>query len=301
MVVSLTLLIIIPIVMIVTIITRVTDDDCGCRRGYKLQEPCAWVWVSVQTPEFLGNPQRKSLSHRTSPLQGPVQQQTSLISGNKGGRVSRSSKIAWGKGGVEGCEGSDVTSHIAAGAWSQLKPFATAKSAWYEGNPKSKGKEGVGLVTEGSVTLRLRTWLWITVLTLANAVICDFLSCSLWGDSLANCGSGGCINFLAQQATVFSLIDFSSQMPHMTGRACSRGFFWEDYITNLVKLTTLLYLYFHSHKCSHTGAYLGTGLQPRQSIFLIIQYLQVPAGIRLDDAQRLLVSCGSFSMIRYCL
>lgn len=163
-----------------------------------------WVWVSVQTPEFLGNPQRKSLSHRTSLLQGPVQQQTQLISGNKGGRVSRSSKIAWGEGGVEGCEGSDVTSHIAAGAWSQLKPFATAKSAWYEGNPKSKGKQGVGLLTEGSATLRLKTWLWITVSTLVNAVICDFLSCSLWGDSLTNCGSGGCINFLAQQATVFS-------------------------------------------------------------------------------------------------
>lgn len=35
-----------------------------------------------------------------------------LISGNKGGRVSRRSKIARGEGGVEGCEGSDVTSHI---------------------------------------------------------------------------------------------------------------------------------------------------------------------------------------------
>lgn len=125
--------------------------------GYKVQDPCAWVWVSVQTPEFLGNPQRKSLSHRTSLLQGPVQQQTPLISGNKGGRVSSSSKIAWGEGGVEGCEGSDVTSHIAAGAWSQLKPLAAAKSAWYEGNLKSKGKLGVVLLTEGSVTLRLKT------------------------------------------------------------------------------------------------------------------------------------------------
>lgn len=40
MVVSLTLLIIIPIAMIVTIIAQVADDDCNCRRGYKLQEPC---------------------------------------------------------------------------------------------------------------------------------------------------------------------------------------------------------------------------------------------------------------------
>lgn len=76
--------------------------------------------------------------------------------------------------------------------------------------------------------------------------------------------------------------------------------FGEDYITNLVKLTTLFYLYFRSHKCLHTGAYLGTGLQPCQSIFVIIRYLQVPAEIRLD-ARTLLVSCGSFSMIRFCL
>lgn len=72
--------------------------------------------MSVQTPEFLGNRQRKGLGHRTSLSQGPVRQQTPLISGNKGGRVSSGSKIACGEGGVEGCEGSDVTSHIAAGA-----------------------------------------------------------------------------------------------------------------------------------------------------------------------------------------
>lgn len=32
---------------------------------------CAQVRVSLQTPEFLGNPQRKGLGHRTSLLQGP--------------------------------------------------------------------------------------------------------------------------------------------------------------------------------------------------------------------------------------
>lgn len=54
----------------------------------------AQVRVSMQTPEFLGNAQRKGLGHRTSLLQAPVQRETSLIRGNKGGRVCRSSKIA---------------------------------------------------------------------------------------------------------------------------------------------------------------------------------------------------------------
>lgn len=49
MAVSLTLLIIIPIAMIVTIIARVADDDCRCRRAYKLQEPCACVSVRANT------------------------------------------------------------------------------------------------------------------------------------------------------------------------------------------------------------------------------------------------------------
>lgn len=39
MVLRLTLLIIIMIAMIVTIIARGADDDCGHRRGYELQEP----------------------------------------------------------------------------------------------------------------------------------------------------------------------------------------------------------------------------------------------------------------------
>lgn len=55
MAVSLTLLIIIPIVMIVTIIARVADDERGCGRRYKQQEPCARAPVSVRAPEFLGN------------------------------------------------------------------------------------------------------------------------------------------------------------------------------------------------------------------------------------------------------
>lgn len=162
---------------------------------------------------------------------------------------------------MEGCEGSDVTSHI---AWGQLTAFAAEKSARREGNSKSREKQRAGLLTEGSATLRLITWLWITVSTRVNAVVCDFLSWSLWGDSLTNCGSGGCINFLAPQAAVFSLIDFSSQMPHMMGRACPRGFFWGG-LHNSSCQTDDVILIFCSRKC---GAYLGTGLWPPQSIFL---------------------------------
>lgn len=55
MAVSLTLLIIIPIAMIVTIIARVADDERGCRRRYEQQEPRARAPVSVRAPEFLGN------------------------------------------------------------------------------------------------------------------------------------------------------------------------------------------------------------------------------------------------------
>lgn len=77
--------------------------------------------------------------------------------------------------------------------------------------------------------------------------------------------------------------------------------FGEDYIIILVKMLSLFYLYFHSRKCSHTGAYLGTGLQPCQSISLIIRSLQVPAEMCLDAARMLLVFCESFSMIRFCL
>lgn len=207
------------------------------------------VWVSVQTPEFLGNPQRKSLSHRTSPVQGPVQQQTPLISGNKGGRVSWSSKIAWGEGGVEGCEGSDVTSHIAAGAWSQLKPFAAAKSARYEGIAESEGKQGVGLLTEGSATMRLKTWLWRTVWTLVN-------------------GTASAVRYEVTAWQTVALVVASTSWPNKPQCFPWLTFplrchtWWEelalvvslgggDYITNLVKLTMLFYLYFRSQKYLH--------------------------------------------------
>lgn len=63
-----------------------------------------------------------------------------------------------------------------------------------------------------------------------HVVVCDFLSCSLLSDSLTNCGSSGCVDFLTPQATVFFLIDFSSQTPHKIGRVVISG---EDYITNL--------------------------------------------------------------------
>lgn len=48
MVVRLTLLIIV-IAVIVTLIARVADDDCGCRRGHKLEELCASASVGANT------------------------------------------------------------------------------------------------------------------------------------------------------------------------------------------------------------------------------------------------------------
>ncbi len=74
---------------------------------------CICVCVSMQTPEYLGNPQRKGPGHRTSLLRGPLPAPDPLISGNKGGRASNSSKIARGVGGVEGCRESDAMPHSA--------------------------------------------------------------------------------------------------------------------------------------------------------------------------------------------
>ena len=61
--------------------------------------------VSMQTPECLGNRERKGPGRRTSLLQGPLPAADPLISGNKGGRAFNSSKIARG---VEGCGESDA-------------------------------------------------------------------------------------------------------------------------------------------------------------------------------------------------
>lgn len=111
--VSLILLRIILIAMIVTIIAGVADGDCGRRKGYKLQELCECPYKHLSflatlkgRVSVIGHPRCRARSSSRPPL----------ISGNKGGRVSRITKIARGEGGVEGCEGSDVTSHIAAGA-----------------------------------------------------------------------------------------------------------------------------------------------------------------------------------------
>lgn len=61
--------------------------------------------VSAQTPGCLGNPQRKVpvIGHPCCRVHSPAADP--LISGNKGGRASNSSKIASRVGGVEGCSG----------------------------------------------------------------------------------------------------------------------------------------------------------------------------------------------------
>lgn len=126
MVVRLTSVLIVMMAMMMTIIAPAADDDCSCRWGTRGGGNVC-MCVSMQTPECLGNPQRKGPSHRTSLLQGPLPAADPLISGNKGGRVSNSSKIARGVGGVEGCRGSDAVSHIAcvSSGQSQLKKRST--------------------------------------------------------------------------------------------------------------------------------------------------------------------------------
>lgn len=105
MVVRLTLVIIVMMAMMMTIIAPAADGDHRCRWGRDTaRRKCVCVMcVSVHTPGCLGNPQRKGPGHRTSLLQGPLPAADPLISGNKEGRVSNSSKIASGVGGVEGC------------------------------------------------------------------------------------------------------------------------------------------------------------------------------------------------------
>ena len=92
MVVRLTLVIIDMMAVMMTIIAP-ADDGYGCRWGYR-GGGNVFVYVSMQTPEFLGNPQRKGPGDRTSLLQGPLPAADPLISGNKGGRACNSSKIA---------------------------------------------------------------------------------------------------------------------------------------------------------------------------------------------------------------
>lgn len=101
--------------------------------------------VSVQTPGCLGNPQRKGPGHRTSLLQGPLPAADPLISGNKEGRVSNSSKIASAVRGVEGCVGrgegrggSDATAHVACISSSQLKKQASELISVSTGNPERR-------------------------------------------------------------------------------------------------------------------------------------------------------------------
>lgn len=68
--------------------------------------------------------------------------------------------------------------------------------------------------------------------------------------------------------------------------------FGEDYIIHLVKLTTLFFfavinaVHIWVLDCGHLR---------------VFSYLQVPVEARLNDVCTLMVSCGSFSMIRFCL
>lgn len=114
MVVSLILVIIVMMAMMMTIIAAAENDNYSCRWGMQgggnvYMRMCVWM----QTPECLGNHQRKGPGRRTSLLQGPLPEADPLISGNKGGRATNSSKIAWGVGGVEGCRESDAMPHSA--------------------------------------------------------------------------------------------------------------------------------------------------------------------------------------------
>lgn len=186
----------------------------------------------MQTPERLGKPQRKGLGHRTSLLQGPLPAADPLISGNKGGRES-SSKIARGVGGVKGCRGPDAMSYIASisGCQSQQKK----RSTWLTTGKKRGKKEGEQKVllwkrVEGFANLRSMK----CVPASAHVVVRDFLNCSLWSDSLTNCGSSGCINFLTPQAAVFSLIDFSSQTSHTMGKECAVMVFRGAFTTRIL-------------------------------------------------------------------
>lgn len=92
MVVKLTLVIIVMMVMMMTIIAPAADNY-SCRWGIQGGGNVC-ICVSMQTPECLGNHERKGPGHRTSLLQGPLPAADPLISGNKGRRVSNSPKIA---------------------------------------------------------------------------------------------------------------------------------------------------------------------------------------------------------------
>lgn len=94
------------------------------------------LYVSMQTPECLGNPERKGPGHRTSLLQGPLPAADPLISGNKEGRACNSSKIACGVGGVEGCSQSDAMPYSARISYGQLKKQRLVHIYNYKNNIK---------------------------------------------------------------------------------------------------------------------------------------------------------------------
>lgn len=158
MVVRLTLVIIVMMAMIMTIIATAADYSCrwGIQGGGSV---C--MCVSMQTPECLGNPQRKVPSHRTSLLQRLLPAAGPLISGNKRGRAFSSFKIA--VGGVEGCTRSDSVSHIACISIckSQLKKCYKQEAKKVMENCRSE--EGF---TVGDCFVRLITCLWCSIVCL---------------------------------------------------------------------------------------------------------------------------------------
>lgn len=120
MAVRLTLVIIVMMAMTMTIIAPAADDNYSCRWGIQGGGNVC-MCVSLQTPECLGNPERKGPGHRTSLLQGPLPATDPLISANKGGRAFNSSKIARGVEGVEGCRESDAMLNSAHISYGRLK------------------------------------------------------------------------------------------------------------------------------------------------------------------------------------
>lgn len=157
MVVRLTLVIIVMMAMMMTIIATAADDSYSCRWGLQGGGSMC-MCVSMQTPECLGNPQRKVPSHRTSLLQRLLPAAGPLISGNKRGRVFSSSKIARGVGGVEGCTRSDSVSHIACISIckSQLKKLLSYKQEAKKVMENCRSEEGF---TVGDRSVRLITCL----------------------------------------------------------------------------------------------------------------------------------------------
>lgn len=155
--------------------------------------------------------------------------------------------------------------------------------------------------------VNLIVWVWVCV----HVVVSDFLSCSLWSDSLTNCGSSGWINFLTQQATVafpdWLFLSDAAQDGKKSGQSKFLGRITSLILTrircvNHSKYTINLYLSMCAHGCIF-AAWIAVMSEYFNACFKE-KYPQMFREIHFDDTCKLsckllkaapAVSCGSYS------